>query len=99
MVKACLKPLIYRLWKPKIESKNGFCGTRVRMGARAVQTGQVFLVRKVILEFSLRPSGRANVSVRMDAVRTLVMAVRRLNLQNFFLAFQRRQFRPNTIFE
>jgi hypothetical protein len=38
---------------------------RVRTGARAVRTGQVFLVRKVIMEFSTGPSGQANISVRM----------------------------------
>jgi len=36
------------------------------MGARAVQTGQVFLVWKVILEFSAGPPGRANLSVMTD---------------------------------
>jgi hypothetical protein len=60
---------------------------RVWTGARAIRTGQVFFVRKVILEFSAASSGRANVSVR------------KLNLQNFFLAFERHQFRPNPIFE
>jgi hypothetical protein len=32
----------------------------VQTGARAVRTGQVFLVQKVILEFSARPSGWEN---------------------------------------
>jgi hypothetical protein len=31
---------------------------RVRTGARAVRTGNVFLVRKVIMKFSAGPSGR-----------------------------------------
>jgi len=72
MLKACLKPLIYRLWKPKIESET---------------------------DSDARLSGRANVSIRTDTFRTLVMAVQTLNLYNFFLAFQGRQFRPNLIFE
>jgi hypothetical protein len=57
---------------------------RVRTGARAIRTGQVFLVRKVILEFSAGPSGRANISIRTEAVRTLLGSVGMLKLQNFF---------------
>jgi hypothetical protein len=65
----------------------------------AVRTGQVFLVRKVILEFSAGLSGWANISVRTDAFRMLVMAVQILNLHNIFLAFQQHRFHPNLIFE
>jgi hypothetical protein len=72
---------------------------RVRTGAWAVRTGQVFLVRKVILEFSVGLSGQENLFVRMEDFRTLLMAVQMLNLQNFFLAFQRHRFRPNPIFK
>jgi hypothetical protein len=76
---------------------------RVRTGAKAVRTGQVFLVRKVILEFSTGPSGQANVSVRMpvrtEVFRTLLITFQTLKLHNFFLAFQRRRFHPNPIFE
>jgi hypothetical protein len=57
---------------------------RVRTGSRAVRTGQVFLVRKVILEFSEGPFGRENLSVRTEAVRTLLGSVQTLKLQNFF---------------
>jgi hypothetical protein len=67
---------------------------RVRTGAKVVRTGLVFLVRKVILEFSAGPFGQANLSVRMpvgtEVVRTLLITVRTLKLHNFFLAFQRR---------
>jgi hypothetical protein len=48
---------------------------RVRTGARAVRTGQVFLVRKVILEFSAGLSGWENLSIQMEAFRTLLMSV------------------------
>jgi hypothetical protein len=72
---------------------------RFRTGARAVRTGQVFLVRKVILEFSAGLSGRENLSIRTESVRTSIMAVRTLNLHKISLAFQQRQFRPNPIFE
>jgi hypothetical protein len=58
-----------------------------------------FLSEKVILEFSVGPSGQENISVRMEAVRKLLIAVQMLNLQNFFLAFQRCQFCPNPIFD
>jgi hypothetical protein len=60
----------------------------------AVRTGQVFLVRKVIMEFSAGPSRWENLSVW-----TSIMAVRIYNLHKILLAFQRRQFRPNPIFE
>jgi hypothetical protein len=60
----------------------------------AVRTGQVFLVEKVILEFSGRPSGREKLSFPKS-----IMAVQILNLHKILLAFQQRQFRPNPIFE
>jgi len=75
MLKAYLEPLIYRLRKPKIESK---MDSEARASGRepwAVRTGQVFLVRKVILEFSTGPSGQAYVSIRTETFRMLVMAV------------------------
>jgi len=45
-------------------------------GARAVRTGQVFLVWKEILEFSAGPSGWENLSVWTASVRTLTVAFR-----------------------
>jgi hypothetical protein len=59
---------------------------RVRTGARAVRTGQVFLVRKVILEFSAGPSRRENLSVRTEAIRMLLGSVWTL-ITAFFLSF------------
>jgi hypothetical protein len=56
----------------------------VRTGAKAVRTGQVFLVWKVILEFFEGPSGRANLSDRTEAVQTLLGSIRMLKLQYFF---------------
>jgi hypothetical protein len=53
-------------------------------GNQGVRTGQVLLVRKVILEFSEGPSGWVNLSVRTYSVRTLLGSVRMLKLQNFF---------------
>jgi hypothetical protein len=48
---------------------------RVQTGAKVFRTGQVFLVRKVILEFSAWLSGRANVSIRTGSVRVLLVDV------------------------
>jgi len=59
MLKACLKPLIYRLRKPKIESKTDYVARASGREPWAIRTGQGFLVRKVILEFSLGPSGQS----------------------------------------
>jgi hypothetical protein len=44
-------------------------------------------------------SGRADVSIRTGAVRMLILIIRMINLHKILLAFQRRQFRPNPIFE
>jgi hypothetical protein len=60
----------------------------VQMGAMAVRTGQVFLVWKVILEFSAGPSGRENLSVHIESVWMLLGSIRTLKLQHFFLTFQ-----------
>jgi hypothetical protein len=90
MLKACLKPLIYRIWKPKIESKTESEARASGQEPWAVRTGQVFLVQKVIMEFYAGLSGRANVSIRTDAFRRLVITFRMFNLYKFFLAFQRR---------
>jgi hypothetical protein len=49
-----------------------------------VRTGQVLLVRKVILEFSEGPSGRENLSIRTEAVRMLLRSVWMLKLHHFF---------------
>jgi len=65
----------------------------------AVRTGNLLLARKVILEFSAGPSGRENVSILTEAFLMLLVAVQMFILQDFSLTFQRRQFRPNLIFE
>jgi hypothetical protein len=57
---------------------------RIRTGARAVRTGQVFLVQKVILEFSAGPSGRENISVRTEAFWMLLGSFQILKLHYFF---------------
>jgi hypothetical protein len=56
----------------------------MRVRTAPVRTGQVSLVRKVILEFSARPSGRANLSVQTEAVRALLGSVRTLKITAFF---------------
>jgi hypothetical protein len=61
---------------------------RVRTGTFSRPDGPSFSCLKSILKFSAGPSGRAKLSIRTDAVRTLLMVVRMLKLQNFFLAFQ-----------
>jgi hypothetical protein len=71
----------------------------VQTGARTVRTGQVFLVRKVILEFPAGPSVWENLSIRTESFRMLLMTFQMLKLHNFFLSFQRSQFCPNPIFE
>jgi hypothetical protein len=47
---------------------------RVWTEARTVRTGKVFLVLKVIMEFTAGPSGRENLSVRKGTFRTLILA-------------------------
>jgi hypothetical protein len=72
VLKACFKPLIYRLWKPKIESKMDYVARASRREPVPSGRAKFFLVWKVILEFSAGPSGWANLSVRTEAVRTLL---------------------------
>jgi len=40
-----------------------------------------------------------DVSIRMGAVRMILLAIWTINLQHFLLAFEQHQFCPNTIFE
>jgi hypothetical protein len=58
-----------------------------RPDAMAVRTGQVFLVRKVILEFSEGQSRRANLSVRTETVRMLLGVRPDTQITSFFLSF------------
>jgi hypothetical protein len=51
---------------------------------KALEDGPSFTCPKSILEFSAGPSGRANLSVRTEAVRKILGSVRTLKLHHFF---------------